>query len=548
MSTFTLPQTGNVNVYYDSLPTGVAVPSNTLHLYQLNNPGGGVDAYTKAQSDAKYMKYDNGGVTQFVNGPMNIATETITPQIHLDGTKDTIITAAASTTDRTQTIPATDSNTEFIMANPTTAQTIQKTITTPQKIVTGTGLDIYGSTALTGRHTKIVQNLSDTANAAPTISIIGVTDAGASSCEFILSHPSHAQTVNGTLTTTTMNTSVLNVGNVTVNGFVSNITNGILMQPVTLNPNGVANIRFNTTNGTQIGSIYTTVNGELRMACQGIDATGYTSTSFNGTAITCRPANTSDCTPIKILNAAGTKIGALTQNADNTTIETTRFKLLNDASPITTFGTSITGATDSLPRDSAVKNYVDTQLATIVTESDIVTDFYGTLTNTQVPGALANITYMGKHLLPYTQVDLAHGNYILQLHDPTQNNYCVQKFAWKTDFYLFSNNNWTSYVYRINKADKVLLELDLDWMTCTDTYTAPTPGRKRRIITKEAGTTSTNIADDGNTYFYTNTTLPYCQFDQTIVTDSYTDIIVKTTCPAATGKISVELKIKILFF
>lgn len=544
MSTFTLPQSGNVNVYYDSLPTGVAVPANTLHLYQLNNPGGGVDAYTKTQTDAKYVKYDNGGATQFINGPLNIATETITPQVHLDSpTKDTIITATPSTTDRTHTIPATDTNTQFIMANPTTEQTIQKKITTPQSIVTGTGIDIYGTTALTGRHTKIVQNLNDTANAAPTVSIIGVTDAGATTCEFILSHPSHPQTINGTLASNNIIS-----GTVTVNGYVSNVTNGITMQPTNTFPNGVANIRFNHMNGVQIGSIYTTTNGELRMACQGIDATGYTSTSFNGTAITCRPANTSDCTPIKILNAAGTKIGALSQNADNTTIETTRFKLLNDASPITTFGTTITGATDSLPRDSAVKNYVDTQLATIVTESDIVTDFYGTLTNTQVPGALANITYMGKHLLPFTQVDLAHGNYILQLHDPTQNNYCVQKIAWKTDFYLYSNNNWTSYVYRINKADKVLLELDLDWITCTDTYVAPTLGRKRRVITKAAGTTSTNIYDDGNGYFYTNTTLPYCQFDQTIVTDTYTDIIVKTTCPSASGKISVELKIKILFF
>lgn len=525
MSLYTLPKNSAVNLYYESTATTpVATPENTLHVYQLNNPGGGVDAYTKSQSDAKYVKYDNAGATQFINGPLNIATETITPQLHMDSaTFDTTITATPSTSDRTHNIPATAGNTQFIMGNPTTAQTIQTNLTTPQTFITGTGVDIYGTTALTGRHTTIKQNLNDTANAAPTLKIPGITNAGATTCEMIITDPSHDQAINANISTkglTANGVMAIDYSSVTSTGYAS----ALVIQgfgfgkgwACTMVPsfgpetNGTEYYRFMNQTGTITRGVFVyRVDTAPEPDIQVVAYKGAWESQLN----------TNYCNEIVTTISAPTNRQVATALATQSLINTGLAAKIDTANITTTINAGSTNT--QVPGALAMKNYVDTQVSGIVSEADIVTDFTGTLTNTQVPGALANKNYIDQQSLPYTiPADINLGTIVY--HNPT-NAVCSQKYAFKYNFNGTALDfRYQTFSYIVNIADNAFITFDVDWISGPLDMSTSFPGRLRAYYRKPAGTVTSTSSIDANPYFIQYTNLPYVTFEATPVDGNQT--------------------------
>lgn len=122
MSNYTLGRKGAINVFYEQLPTDVATPENTLHLYQIN-PSTGGESYTKAESDARFVNY--GPSNQTITGEVTASSLRSGQFVVNDGAFTTTITQNTGKGSNTLLkLPRMASDSEFLVNNPFAPQTV----------------------------------------------------------------------------------------------------------------------------------------------------------------------------------------------------------------------------------------------------------------------------------------------------------------------------------------------------------------------------------------------------------------------------------------
>ena len=318
----TLPYASAVNCKFVALPDSLATDDNTLKLYNIDGGGGGgtTDAYTKGESDARFLRLSTS-TNQTITGEVTASSLRSGQFVVNDGAFTTTITQNTGKGSNTLLkLPRMASDSEFLVNNPFDPQTVSIfNINNSLKIRDSSSLYQYtirGGDATSNRGCTIPDMAGDS--------------------EFIMTKPTTGQTINNSLTLT---------GAVTATGFGTN--GSVRISDVTImnsNVSGAKNIfipNLGASNGKFIVSDGAT--GQVINTLLNVKTLGFlgTADTFN------RGVNV-------IATADETTTGTIASSS--AVCNWTK----NYAVPKTDLVTTVTGDSDSkVPSEKAVKTYVD---------------------------------------------------------------------------------------------------------------------------------------------------------------------------------------------
>lgn len=162
----------------------------------------------------------------------------------------------------------------------------------------------------------------------------------------------------------------------------------------------------------------------------------------------------------------------------------------------------------------ATKTYIDTADATKINTSAIATTIDGTVTNSQVPGALAMKNYVDSKVVSTSALsftvpaEINVGTLLYYSSIPASVFEMVYAFRFDFSDYLLTDR-FQMITLISSITEWVNLSMEVEYISANRTANALAPGRRMYYFSKGAGETTATVVTDTNAYYTENTTLPY---------------------------------------